>query len=801
LRDGAGEREFPYTTVHAHVREVGRRGLDLALLTILDNVQRCLEQTQAVGHGLLRTWLPLVTIGKEMDYAAYVGLPLLGASSFGDASVATPLLAELRSEVAPGPLWARRVEGINRSIARLGGEPAPAPFSLPLQLALLPMTPIPEEVLFLRCLQAFEVLFAGVGRLVRDGTTHSLERAAGMIRASISIFSVLATMPPVEFAKIRSETGTASALHSPTFEVIERACSVDSDEARWEIGREWARWKRAHLALAVRMIGDRPGTGGTAGVAYLRDRVTPPPVGPPQQRLAEAAGKVLGIAPDVQQCPRPVVGEFVLDLRTGDNAPDQAGCAAAARAMLTVPMVATARAVQPRVYVTPTLDALRSAVVETVRERGATYGRAQGAPGTLQVQFSCPNLNKALHLGHLRSNFIGMALANLAEALGYDVMRVDQPSSRGRHIAKALLAYRRWGGGRTPESDGTKPDHFVGKLYARFAQENGALDNELDELVARLDSGDDALDAEVERLTSWSYEGIEQTYRRIATCFDAVCPEGDAVPLALACIEEHLDDGCWRRPDGSVFVDLSRYGLRPVTILRRGGGALLHAQFLGACIRRRQIDGGAPLLFVMGHEYKDTIPELLGVLQELGQSEFAARFEAVYHGMVSVDGRKMSSRGEVLEADLLLDRVRDRLGGREALAVALVKFHFLRFRRRRDIDWREEELWSESLPRLNRVMEGLHAQPPVTALQRMSAKAEGRLRSHLLMLNRFPAVVAEAFERRDPAGLVRQAELVATGAAACLRDGTLDADLHEATRIVMARALDLLGIELPDAAD
>lgn len=721
-----------------------------------------------------------------------------------------------------------------------------------------------------------------------DAAAAHLQDAAQLLAASFPTFRVLATIQPHSFAVIRGQTAGASGLQSTSFKRIELiaaapsperlgsegfaapevAAVVGTDEPTIEavvrrraamrnravlyglraVDREWLRWKRTHWATATRVIGRVPGTGGTAGSDYLRAHMLTPlfpmlhrpggvvatfeiPLsttsasGPAERHLAETVTGALGRTASVKPCGRRAIADFVIEIEGLER--DQGACSAAAKAVSSISDIELATAVPPRVYASLRLEALRAVVLgEQLSDEHPLLKGSSPRRKRVQVQFSCPNLNKALHLGHLRTNAIGVALANIAVASGYDVIRVDQPSSRGRHIVKAIFVYLGRGGTDSPEAAALKPDHFVGSLYAEFARRNGTsapgergpLDDELDALVQRLDAGDPELEAVAERLTRWAYDGITSTYARIGTRFDAVFPEGESVALARACIEGHIGDGAWRRPDGSVYVDLGRYGLRPVTIVRRHGGALLHTQFLGACIRRAQLDADSPLLFVMGQEYKDTVPELLGVLQELGHADFARRFEAVYHGMVRSPVGRLSSRRDALVVDDVLDSVVDRLHGRwarelgrpldwheadvcERISVALVKLHFLRPRRIRDVVWDEAELWNRTAPLLGSILATVASGASGAAAHAPTDGPEAeRVRALLLSLDLFRRAVGIALDRRDPAELVRLVERIVGDASACQRVGALDTELSSGAALVVGRLLDLLGIHVPPFA-
>jgi len=499
----------------------------------------------------------------------------------------------------------------------------------------------------------------------------------------------------------------------------------------------------------------------------------------------------------VLACDKRALGDFKVGVGM-----DRDACAGEARRLALLPEVDRAVPVPPNVYVTPALDTLRSSVVAGILGSRATYGCTNRGDGRMvQVQFSCPNLNKALHLGHLRTNVMGMALAHVLAATGWHVVRSDQPSDWGRHIAKAVLGYQRAG---TPSlvSSSRKLDHAVQDFYVSF--QPGLDDDALAQVAAGLEAGDPALLAHNRAVTAAAFEGIRQTYTRLGTAFDVTLREGDTIPLAKAAIAAQLGRTCHVRDDGSVYADLTDDGEHPVTLLRADGSPLLHAYYLGASIRRHELAPGARFLFLMGREYADTFPGLVEVVRRFGMARLAGDTEAVYHGMVSLGTRKMSSRGDdVVDVDGLLDSVADRFRASwhadldpfeeevcEQLAVALVKYHFLRVPRMRDLVWDEGELWSKTLPRFASLMRVLSN--PAGAATATAARP-GDLRSLLLLLDSLPEAVDETVARRDPSHLVRLADAVCEH----VRVTTLAPDVHEAAVVMLRRTLALLNVHLP----
>ena len=795
--------------------------------------------------------------------------------------------------------WARQeckdLDGVELAAAVL--DDCPPDLRLAVDCVLLPITKVHDEVLFIRVLQVFEVVFLQMYALLasgRDrmaagdlvGAADHFSQGADVLDKAFPVFRVLATMRPESFAVIRTKTTGASGLQSEAFKRIEllggtptlaRADSeaFTSDEVAQHLGREqpsietvlgrsrtartdprvlagleavnrsWLRWKRSHWAVASHVIGASPGTGGTSGVSYLLEYVLDPlvrglphsradghsrislgtriPVSPMVEYLRRDLARSIEREVAVIHAPRRRLGDFKVDVRTIIEGPAEADrdvCSAVADDLTSRGEIDRAVPVPPNVYVTPRLEVLAHVVTAEIADAGQAYARGKPIDtAVVQVQYACPNLNKGLHVGHLRNAFLGAALANIVEAAGHRVIRVDQPSNRGKHIAKAVLAYQLWGDESTPASTAERPDQFVQRFYAQFAShaadgDDAALTEQLDRTLDRLEVGDPEVVQIADRLTAWAYEGIQQTYGRIGIRFDAVFAEGDTLDLAEDVILGSQDVAL-RRPDQSVYVDLSDRGLREITLLRQDGSPLLHAQFLGACLRRQQLDPDTTLLFVMGEEYRHTVPELLGTLELLGHERLAARIEAVHHGMVTIDGTKLSSREMgVPTADSLLDEVRDRLADdweRESgqrlgfherdvcdrLAVAMVKYLFLGTRRDRAIDWDLDALW-ESIPgKIRRVVMCLDEGADGRGWREPSKRDGEDVRSTLLHLDRFGACIEEALDRRDPFVLVRYLDDLCSLSRAATASTLADPRLPQAAAAVARTTLGFLDIQLP----
>jgi arginyl-tRNA synthetase len=553
-------------------------------------------------------------------------------------------------------------------------------------------------------------------------------------------------------------------------------------------------------------------------------------LGPAEQALADALRSHFGTDAtiEVEPCSKNAPGDFRFDLRPLLGAGEQAtkeACRDAAAKVAEADWIDQAVGVPPRVYLTPRLDVLAAQVVDGIYDERRTYGTGDEHAGKkVIVSYNSPNANKALHLGHLRVCFMGMAMANLLDARGYETLRSEMLSNYGIHICQAIAAYERWGDGSTPESTGMKGDHFVAQWYAMYharLAEVPELEDHAATLLQRMEAGDDKLLAFNEQFTEWSIAGIFETYERIGAFHDFRFRELDTLPIAMRLITQALLRGeCLRRPDGSVYVDLDDKSLGQVTILRRDGTPLVFTQLLAVWVRREQLHPYHEVMHVTGDQWTAGVNALLEILRRFGCERAGSMTEGVYFGMVKLPEGKMRSReGIVVGADMVLDRLRDRMidewaaaapgpidhfqrNVSEQLGLAVVKYWLLGFKRHAYITYDEEVMWREgraglaAVVRVLRGVEEAEAEQPTGDTPGSKSAALAR-RELLLRLNAMPRVVGQALERRDPADIVHYLDDVCRRAAQCNRQALLDAATWRAVGIVVRRSLALLDIVLP----
>jgi arginyl-tRNA synthetase len=289
----------------------------------------------------------------------------------------------------------------------------------------------------------------------------------------------------------------------------------------------------------------------------------------------------------------------------------------------------------------------------------------------VMLEFSCPNTNKPLHIGHLRNDAIGESLSRIMKAAGATLRKVNLINNRGVHICKSMLAYQKFGNGATPASEGVKGDHFVGDYYVKYAQhakDHPEAEEEVRQMLRRWEDGDAETLALWRTMNGWVIDGIEQTYRRTGVSFDATYLESDIYKLGRDQVLAGVEKGLFQRdPDGSVWVDLSGDGADRKVLLRSDGTSLYITQDVGLAIQRSTDWPFDRLIYVIGSEQRQQMQALFTVLARMGYA-WASQLHHLAYGMVFLPEGKMKSReGTVVDADDLLDEL-ERLAAEEIKA-------------------------------------------------------------------------------------------------------------------------------------
>ena len=294
------------------------------------------------------------------------------------------------------------------------------------------------------------------------------------------------------------------------------------------------------------------------------------------------------------------------------------------------------------------------------------------------VEYSSPNTNKPLHLGHIRNNLLGWSVSQLLTANGRNVKKVNLVNDRGIHICKSMLAWMRFGNGETPESSGMKGDHLVGKYYVEFdkhykaevkelmdkgveeeqAKKDAPLMVEAQHMLKRWEEGDEEIRALWQKMNGWVYAGFDETYRKMGVGFDKIYYESNTYLRGKELVQKGLDLGVlFRKEDGSVWCDLTDAGLDQKLLLRKDGTSVYMTQDLGTALLRHNDFGADQLIYVVGNEQDYHFQVLKIILGRLG-FDWADKVYHLSYGMVELPNGKMKSReGTVVDADDLIEEM------------------------------------------------------------------------------------------------------------------------------------------------
>ena len=318
------------------------------------------------------------------------------------------------------------------------------------------------------------------------------------------------------------------------------------------------------------------------------------------------------------------------------------------------------------------------------------FGLRKATPDSplVMIEYSSPNTNKPLHLGHVRNNLLGGALSNVMAANGYKVVKTNIVNDRGIHICKSMLAWLKWGNGATPESTGKKGDHLIGDYYVEFdkhfraevksllpanfaeldekaqeeakakAEKESPLMQEAHAMLVKWEAGDPEVRALWERMNSWVYAGFDETYRRLGVSFDKIYYESQTYLEGKKTVMEGLEKGLFfRKEDGSVWADLAENGLDQKLLLRSDGTSVYMTQDIGTAQLRFKDYPIDRMIYVVGNEQNYHFQVLSILLDRLG-FKWGKDLVHFSYGMVELPEGKMKSReGTVVDADDLMDEM------------------------------------------------------------------------------------------------------------------------------------------------
>ena len=482
------------------------------------------------------------------------------------------------------------------------------------------------------------------------------------------------------------------------------------------------------------------------------------------------------------------------------------------------------------------------------------------------VEYSSPNTNKPLHLGHVRNNLLGWSLSKIMEANGYKVVKTNIVNDRGIHICKSMLAWQKWGNGITPESAGKKGDHLVGDFYVAFdkhykaevadlmaqgmtkeeAEAKAPSMVEARDLLRRWEAGDEEVLALWRMMNQWVYDGFDETYRRLGVDFDKIYYESETYLKGKAEVLRGLDEGLFvKHEDGSVWADLTADGLDEKILLRSDGTSVYMTQDIGTAKMRYETYPIDQMIYVVGNEQEYHFKVLSILLDRLGFS-FGKSLVHFSYGMVELPNGKMKSReGTVVDADDLMDemiasaRAIAQEAGRAALlpedemqevarrvGLGALKYFILKVDPRKNMTFNPEEsvdfngntasFIQYTYARIRSLVEkarvaGEAPEAPLTqeAAVRLDNAHSDREVALIRQLSEYPSIVAEAGKSFSPALIANYVYELVKGYNSFYHDCPVlreEDDSIRHTRLyisrivadIIARAMDLLGIEMPE---
>ena len=495
--------------------------------------------------------------------------------------------------------------------------------------------------------------------------------------------------------------------------------------------------------------------------------------------------------------------------------------------------------------------------------RNAEYGqlsRGEGEKPLMMVEYSSPNTNKPLHLGHVRNNLLGYSIAKIQEANGWNVVKTNIVNDRGIHICKSMLAWQKFGNGETPENSGKKGDHLIGDYYVRFdveykaqikelmaqgmdeetAKKEAPLIKEAQAMLVKWEQNDPEVRALWQKMNEWVYAGFDETYKQMGVGFDKIYYESDTYLVGKGEVERGLEKGdFYRREDGSVWADLAQNGLDEKLLLRADGTSVYMTQDIGTAKLRFEDYPIDKMVYVVGNEQEYHFKVLSILLDRLG-FPFGKELVHFSYGMVELPNGKMKSReGTVVDADDLMaqmiadakeiskDKVNTLPDITEAEAdeiarmvgLGALKYFILKVDPRKNMLFNPEEsidFNGNTGPFIQytyaRIQSVLRKAGDEVRGERLEVKGEGLSPKELTLIQRlvdYPAAVRQAGDEFSPAVIANYAYALACDFNSFYHDHSIlnEADTEKrALRLVLAQtvanviksAMSLLGIEVPN---
>ncbi|MBN1941338.1 MAG: arginine--tRNA ligase [Candidatus Diapherotrites archaeon] len=350
---------------------------------------------------------------------------------------------------------------------------------------------------------------------------------------------------------------------------------------------------------------------------------------------------------------------------------------------------------------------LAKQIIPEILKKKEKFGCSEKTGKKIMVEYSAPNTNKPLHLGHLRNDSIGMAVSNILEANGNKVIRANLYNDRGIHICKSMLAYKKFGKGKTPEKAKNKSDHFVGDFYVKFAKEaekNPKLEEEAQEMLKKWEAGDKETRALWKKMNNWILKGFKETYKRFGSRFETEFFESQFYGKAKPVIELGLKKGVFEKDSAGAIIARLEPEMQDKIVMRADGTSIYISNDLVLTKHKFEKFGLDKAIWVVGNEQNFYLKQLFAIFEKLG-FEWAKKCFHLAFGMVFLPEGKMKSReGKVVDADNLMDEMavlaekeikkrhkglskKEILLRREKIALAAIKFYLLKIDVARDMNF------------------------------------------------------------------------------------------------------------------
>ncbi|MEE1070718.1 MAG: arginine--tRNA ligase [Paludibacteraceae bacterium] len=486
-------------------------------------------------------------------------------------------------------------------------------------------------------------------------------------------------------------------------------------------------------------------------------------------------------------------------------------------------------------------------------------GEERGEAPLMMVEYSSPNTNKPLHLGHVRNNLLGYSVAKIQEANGWNVVKTNIVNDRGIHICKSMLAWLKFGNGETPETSGKKGDHLIGDYYVRFdveykkqvkelmeagkdeetAKREAPLMQEAQAMLRKWEANDPEVRALWEKMNEWVYAGFDETYQRMGVSFDKIYYESTTYLEGKSEVEKGLAAGeFYRREDGSVWANLEKDGLDEKLLLRSDGTSVYMTQDIGTAKLRYQDYPINKMVYVVGNEQEYHFKVLSILLDRLG-FPFGKELVHFSYGMVELPNGKMKSReGTVVDADDLMDKMvsdakeisKDKVNTLQGITeeeaneiarkvgLGALKYFILKVDPRKNMLFNPAEsidfngntgpFIQYTYARIKSVLRKAESAEEVGSLESLKTIEEKEL-ALIQRLTEYPSIVRAAGDEFSPAIICNYAYALACDFNSFYHDLSIlnEPDAHKrALRLLLAKnvakvlnaAMALLGIEMPE---